>query len=162
MYKVKPNGNYILLLRDLGKVITPDGNDVILTDKEFEESVDVKKYLRYLNVEKVDGKLKTIKTPVKIAKEVEKTSESFVAHQENKETSKDIFVKNSEENESIEKIDIQPKEENIVDTGETKVEAPIEDKKEVVELEETQTIEKPKDKKVSNKNSNKKSVKAQV
>ena len=159
MYKIKPNGNYILLLQDLGKVITPDGNHVILTDNEFEESMDVKKYLRYLSVEKVDGKLKATNVSIKNTKEVDETLKSFVAHQEINKIPEDVFVKNDEDL-SVEKIDTQ--EQEIVNTENEIVEAPIEDKKEVTELKETQTIIKSEDKKVSNKNSNKKSVKTQV
>lgn len=146
MYRIKPNGNYILLIKDLGLTLTFDGNGALLTDSEFENSVDVKKFLRYLTVKKIDGKANLAKAPIDNVT-IEKKSEMFVARQKNDEEPKNVFIKNAEEvsQEIAEPIKVEIQEdivpEEIVETIEI-IEEKVVEKIATEEIVSEQKVEK--------------------
>lgn len=127
MYKIKPNGNYNLIIADLNITLLP-GNDVVLTDLEFENSIDIKNILHYLNVEKIDSNNEQEKVIVK-EEIIDDIPTTFVAHLQEVSINEGIFVKNAEskltsmenvknvEKEIKEEVEIKTVSENIVETN---------------------------------------------
>jgi hypothetical protein len=122
VYKIKPNGKYVLLIKDLGLTLSHENIDgALIDDEKFENSNDVKKLLRYLSVEKLDGDAK-IESEKRIEKviEDEKKDTVFVSHEETSKEPKDMFVRNNEEVPAI-KLE-EPKIIPAVEPKEVKVE----------------------------------------
>lgn len=130
MYKIKPNGNYNLIIADLDIILCPE-SDVILTDLEFENSMDIKNILHYLNVQKIDSNEHQENDIIK-EEVVDNIPVAFVARSHEVTNNEGFFVKNTESIElnNIESIDKEIKEvrietvsENVVvDTIDTPVE----------------------------------------
>lgn len=118
MYRIKPNGNYILLIKDLGITLTFDNDrGVDISDEQFDSSVDIKKILRYLIVEKLDETTANVKQSPK--KEIKDSSKSdvFIAHEQPYKVPDDVFVANAEE-EVVTKKNIKDKSLDVKETKE--------------------------------------------
>ena len=101
MYKIKANGKYVLLLKDLGLTISYENQDgIIIDDEQFEASNDIKKLIRYLHIEKVDdvNKLKKSESQEKVLEN--KENDVFIAREENTEIPDGVFVRMPSEDEA--------------------------------------------------------------
>ena len=101
MYKIKANGKYVLLLKDLGLTISYENQDgIIIDDEQFETSNDIKKLIRYLHIEKVDdvNKIKDSKSQEKVLEN--KENDVFIAREENTEIPDGVFVRMPSEDET--------------------------------------------------------------
>ena len=101
MYKIKANGKYVLLLKDLGLTISYENQDgIIIDDEQFEASNDIKKLIRYLHIEKVDdvNKIKDSKSQEKVLEN--KENDVFIAREENTEIPDGMFVRMPSEDEA--------------------------------------------------------------
>lgn len=133
MYKIKPNGNYNLLIADLKLTLLPESENVTLTDEEFENSVDIKNLLNYLVIEKVDSNYTKVEKTELIKKNKVKNNNQtvFVVCKEQTPVNEGVFVKNVElEMANIENVEIIA-DDNINKTIPAKVE-----EKEVLETNE--------------------------
>ena len=171
MYKIKPNGNYNLVIADLNITLCSN-SDVILTDLEFESSNDIKNILHYLNVQKIDS---TEYQEVDVIKE-EATDipVAFVAHSHEISNDKGFFVKDTESTEvinvdkTIEEAEVTVEVTTMTDTVDTSIETVCNNIVETNMMETivpTEMIEpeistlKNEEKKVSKSNSEKKAKK---
>jgi hypothetical protein len=129
MYRVKTNGKYVLLIKDLNLTLSYDNIDgATLADEDFENSVDIKKVLRYLSVEKLDdsGKTESVSNTEAIVEDEKKV---FVSHEETSAVVEDVYVREVESapETKIEEPrvipDVEPKAvENITEKVAEKVE----------------------------------------
>lgn len=138
MYKIKPNGNYNLIIADLNVTLCSN-NDVILTDLEFESSNDIKNILHYLDVQKIDSneyqEVDVIKEEV-----TENIPVAFVAHSYEVSNDKGFFVRDTESTEVINVDKTIEEAEVTVETTDTLIETVCDN---VVETNtvETNTVE---------------------
>lgn len=171
MYKIKPNGNYNLIIADLNVTLCSN-SDVILTDLEFESSNDIKNILHYLDVQKIDSneyqEVDVIKEEV-----TDNIPVAFVAHSYEVSNDKGFFVKDTESTEvinvdkTIEEAEVTV-ETTVTDTVDTSIETVCDNVVETNTMETiipTETIEpeiptlKNEEKKVSKSNVEKKAKK---
>ena len=143
MYKIKPNGNYNLIIADLNVTLCSN-SDVILTDLEFESSNDIKNILHYLDVQKIDSneyqEVDVIKEEV-----TDNIPVAFVAHSYEVSNDKGFFVRDTESTEvinvdkTIEETEVTV-ETTVTDTVDTSIETVCDN---VVETNtmETNTVE---------------------
>lgn len=99
MYKIKPNGNYNLLIPDLGITLLPGNESTLLTDLEFENSTSIKNILHYLIVEKVDSVTNNQQPTIETKKEdilTNNNKTTFVARSQEMQQSEGVFVKDVE------------------------------------------------------------------
>lgn len=163
MYKIKPSGNYNLLIADLKLTLLPGSEYVILTDSEFENSVSIKSLLNYLIIEKIDSTSEEVNNVVEEKNEIKEdkvttNKTAFVARHEQKPVNEGVFVKDVELEMAIENDKKEIKEEVEIKTVEEKQVETVEVKEdEIVETVESQ-LEKT-EPKVSKPKSDKKSEK---
>lgn len=138
MYKIKPNGNYNLIIADLNVTLCSN-NDVILTDLEFESSNDIKNILHYLDVQKIDSneyqEVDVIKEEV-----TDNIPVAFIAHSYEVSNDKGFFVRDTESTEVINVDKTIEEAEVTVETTDTLIETVCDN---VVETNtmETNTVE---------------------
>lgn len=91
MYKIEANGKYILLIKDLDKIVSYENkNGIIVSDEDFSRSNDIKKMMRYLKVAKIDSVDEMDKKSV-ILEETSK-EDTFIAHNTMFTNPEDAFV----------------------------------------------------------------------
>lgn len=134
MYSVKANGNYNIIINDIGVTVSSSNPKGVEIEKTiFESSIDAKNLLenKFIIVEELKKNVKESKVETKVEAKKEtkveakkENAEVFVARESKEEKSKDIFVADA------------PKDEVVTDT---KSEAKTKD---VLEVIEVQTVEK--------------------
>lgn len=105
MYKVKAIQGMNVLINDLGLTVT-NSSELILSDEEYESSLDIKKIEKFLDIEKIN-------------QEQEEVSESKLELEENiiensNEEEKTIFTKEIDNIEDVEVVEEAKKEKIFV------------------------------------------------
>lgn len=88
MYNVKVNGNYNLIIHDLGLQLDKYKSAVI-TQEQYDNSNELKKLSKYLTIEKLED----VKTEVTVETVDEEVKTSFIAREEITNNPEYVFVK---------------------------------------------------------------------
>lgn len=171
MYVVKPNGNYNIILNDIGISIQATG-EITIEKSTIDNSIDAQNLIKANLLLVEDFKSEKVKK-IKQEKEVKNEDTVFVAREEATEINKNIFVREPEtspEDSDRERKLAEEMAAKIVDKVEvTEVVAPLEiEVPEVVETKEAEIAKEPEvkeaevvkeEKKVTPRNSTKSNAK---
>ena len=172
MYKVKVNHKYILLIKDLGLTLSYENVEgTLLTDEQFENSLDIQRSLRFLTAEKIsndDASIESNSNSDKVINEPKKEDvfishpqdiklpeDVFISHPQDIKLTEDVFVKDIEQEL---KNELQPKTEEIK-VEESKVEEIKTEETKIEEVEEVEEVEESKVKETKTKETKTKEIK---
>lgn len=148
MYRIKPNGNYNLVIADINVSINASKTEGILIDKKlFESSSDSKRLVdsKLLLVEDANVATKQA-AQTKVNKETNK-EKAFVVNGSVNETPSDVFIKEVSDNKSKKSVEIEKVESLTKDTEDKVVQtkATVAEPKISKEVEKTETKEEAKE-----------------